>query len=90
MQLDPSILDTIIAGALAVVGSYVATSNANRKKSEEDLVREAEREQRQKDQLETINKKLDEHNGYAKKFGEIEKSIAQQARDIEWIRERIK
>lgn len=90
MQLDPSILDTVIAGALAVVGSYVATSNANRKKSEEDLVREAEREQRQKDQLETINKKLDEHNGYAKKFGEIEKSIAQQARDIEWIREKIK
>lgn len=90
MQLDPSILDTVIAGALAVVGSYVATANTNKKKAQDDAIRDAEREQRQKDQLEVINKKLDEHNGYAKKFGEVEKSIAGLARDVEWIKEKIK
>lgn len=37
--------------------------------------------------LDKIDEKLDEHNGYAKKFGEIEKAIVAIQKDIQYIRE---
>lgn len=37
--------------------------------------------------LDKIDEKLDEHNGYTKKFGEIEKAIVAIQKDIQYIRE---
>lgn len=56
-------------------------------------IAEAKKEQEQKDlfgkifeEMSEIKKRLDTHNQYAEKFGEIEKSIVSIKKDIEYIR----
>ncbi|MCR5700190.1 MAG: hypothetical protein K6G49_02040 [Candidatus Saccharibacteria bacterium] len=72
------IIAPTITGIFAVMGNYMITS----KKSKEQEIKEAKREQKIDDRLGRIEEnqarqeaKIDEHNGYAKRFGEIEKSI---------------
>lgn len=67
-----------ITGIFAVLGQYVIS----RRKAKEDAIRDAKRDQKIDDRLDRIEenqarqeKKIDEHNGYAKRFGEIEKAI---------------
>lgn len=62
-------------------------------KSRKDAAKEAAREQAQNDKFEQIfsetgmiKKKLDQHNHYAEKFGEIEKAIIKIQKDIEYIK----
>lgn len=47
----------------------------NEKRRREEAVADAVKEQEQNDRLKSIEKKLDIHNGYAEKFGGIEKAI---------------
>ena len=72
------IIAPIITGVFAVAGQYAIS----RKKSQEQEVKDAVRDQKIDDRLARIEenqarqeKKLDEHNGYAKRFEEIEKAI---------------
>ena len=80
--MDVNILAYIIAptitGIFAVWGQYMIS----RKKAKEQEVKDAVRDQKIDDRLARIEenqnrqeKKIDEHNGYAKRFGEIEKAI---------------
>ena len=78
--------NAIIIGILAVIGSYVGNMTLSRKKAREDAIKEAQRETRQEDRMKSIEKKLDEHNGYAEKLGSIEKSIVMIQKDIEYLR----
>lgn len=64
---------TVVAG-FGFLGQVIL----NRKKDAEERVKEAKKQQYQDDrddyfdaQIEKINKKLDEHNHYAKKFEEV-------------------
>lgn len=73
----------VITGVLAVLGSYVGNVAISAKKAREMAIKDAEREQAQKDQLTmilneqaSIKKRLDTHNGYAEKFAESSKSLA--------------
>lgn len=84
------IIVAIIAGVASIAGAYIATKSAMDKKSREDAIRDAQREQRQADQLESIKQKLDIHNGYAEKLGEIQLDIAGIHKDIEYLRKRTK
>ena len=68
----------IITGIFAIIGQYIIS---NRKAREQDI-KDAVRHQKTSDRLDRIEenqirqeKKLDEHNGYAKRFEEIEKAI---------------
>lgn len=70
----------------SVIGACIAARSAVDKKTREDDVKAAQREQRQQDQLEEIKHKLDIHNGYAEKLGEIQLDIAGIHKDIEYIR----
>lgn len=74
--------DTIITALIMAFGSIICQiliNRSNRDKRaredhEKDLDRakkEAEKETRLEDRLGSIEKKLDEHNGYAKKFEEV-------------------
>lgn len=81
------ILATIPAVA-SVIGAYIAARSALDKKSRENEVKDAQREQRQQDQLEEIKHKLDIHNGYAEKLGDIQLDIAGIHKDIEYLRKR--
>lgn len=81
-----SVIVAIITGVLAVLGAYMGNVAISRKKSREDAIRDAERETRQVVRLDRLEKKVDEHNGYAKKFEEIGKDIAIIKTEIEFIR----
>lgn len=84
------IIVAIIAGVASIAGAYIATKSAMDKKSREDAIRDAQREQRQADQLESIKQKLDIHNGYAEKLGAISIELAGIHKDIEYLRKRTK
>lgn len=80
--MTETIICTIITAVAGVVGAYAAVQKGRR----EDAIKDAQREQRQADRLETIEKKLDEHNGYAEKLGAISKSIVAMQKDIEYLK----
>lgn len=73
----------IITSLLAVIGSLIGTFSVVSRKSRNDAIKEAEREQAQKDQFamileeqKKIKFRLDSHNGYAEKFANTTKDIA--------------
>lgn len=47
----------------------------------------AKQNQRQNDRLDAIEKKIDEHNNYGKKFESCDKNIALIQKDIEYLKE---
>ena len=81
---------TIIPAIASVIGAVIAARSAVDKKAREDDIKNAQREQRQQDQLEEIKRKLDIHNGYAEKLGDIQLDIAGIHKDIEYLRKRTK
>lgn len=88
--MSEPIIIALIAGAFSVIGAIIAARSAVDKKSREDDIKDAQREQRQQDQLEEIKHKLDIHNGYAEKLGDIQLDIAGIHKDIEYLRKRTK
>lgn len=84
--MSDTILVAILTGAFSVVGSYVANKTISEKKSKEDDIKAAQREQRQQDRLEAIEHKLDIHNGYAEKLGSIQNDITAIHKDIEYLK----
>jgi hypothetical protein len=85
-MLTDSVIVAIITGVLAVLGTYVGNVTISRKKSREDAVRDARNEQKLADRLDRLEKKVDEHNNYGKKFGEIQKDVAVIKTEIEILR----
>jgi hypothetical protein len=80
------IVVAIITGVLAVLGTYVGNVTISRKKSREDAVREARREQNLTDRLDRLEKKVDEHNGWGEKIGDIKQDIAIIKTEVEILR----
>lgn len=76
----------LITGILAVLGTYVGNVTISRKKTREDAIRDARREQKLADRLDRLEKKVDEHNGWGERFGEIRKDIAIIKTEIEYLR----
>ena len=81
-----SLLGTLLGCIIGYVG-----------RTKKQAVDEAKREQMQTDnfsklfdEMNDIKKRLDIHNKYAEKFGEIEISLASIKKDIEYIRKDIK
>lgn len=80
--MDTSLLAYVvtpfITGVFAIFGQYIISN----RKAKEQEVKDAVRDQKTDDRLARIEenqirqeKKLDEHNGYARRFEEIEKAI---------------
>lgn len=84
--MSETILAVIITGVFGVVGSYISARSVIEKKSREDAIKDAQREQRQTDRLEAIEHKLDIHNGYAEKLGSIQNDITAIHKDIEYLK----
>ncbi len=80
---DP-VLIALITGLCAVVGQWLISRSQNEKRKVEEAIRDA----RLEDRLRSVEKKLDEHNGYAKRFGEISTDIAVIKNDIKHLREK--
>lgn len=81
-----NIVVAIITGVLAVLGTYVGNVTISRKKTREDAIRDARRDQELTDRLDRLEQKVDEHNGYAKRFEEIGKDIAVIKTELGFIR----
>lgn len=84
---------SIIGFAGVCVGAIFGYLGKSRKHAAQD----AKREQEQRDlftqlfkALEDVKRRLDEHNHYAEKFGEIKLDIAGIKKDIEYIRKDLK
>ena len=77
-----ALLSTVFGGILGYIG-----------RSRKQAVKEAKREQEQADMftrlfndMDGIKKRLDVHNKYAEKFGDIEMSLTAIKKDIEYLR----
>jgi peptidoglycan hydrolase CwlO-like protein len=84
--MTESIAVAVITGVLAVFGTWVGNVSVSRKKTREDSIRDARRDQELKDKLDRLENKVDEHNGYAKRFEEIGQDIAVIKTEIEILR----
>jgi len=74
---DP-VLIALITGLCAVVGQWLISRSQNEKRKVDDAIRDA----RLEDRLKSVEKKLDEHNGYASRFATIQTDIAVIKNDI--------
>ena len=79
--MSEGVLVALITGLCAVVGQWLISHNQNEKRKVEDAVRDA----RLEDRLKSVEKKLDEHNGYASRFAEIGTDIAVIKNDIKTL-----
>lgn len=78
--------NSIIIAILAVFASYVGNVTISFRKKRSEELKEVEREARQAEQLKSIERKLDIHNGYAKRLEQIEKSMVSLQKDVEFLR----
>ena len=79
--MSEGVLIALITGLCAVIGQWLISRNQNEQRKVEDAVRDA----RLDDRLAGVEKRLDEHNGYAKKFAEISTDIAVIKNDIKTL-----
>lgn len=83
----------IIVALIGLLGTILGILGGFYARSKKQAIEEAKREQNQADQFDklftemnNIKKRLDVHNKYAEKFGEIEITLAGIKKDIEYIR----
>lgn len=77
------IIVAIITGICSVAGQWLISRANDAKKQAEDAAREARLDER----LKNVEKKLDEHNGYAKRFESIQVDIAKISTEIQNLKE---
>jgi hypothetical protein len=82
--LSDVVIVALITGICSVIGQWLISRNQNEKRKIEDAVRDA----RLEDRLKSVEKKLDEHNGYAEKFTSISTDIAVIKNDIKTLYKR--
>lgn len=66
---------TLLVALIPAVATVICQLIISRKSRQDNDVKNAANRQQLDDRLNTIEKKLDEHNGYAKKIGQIERSL---------------
>lgn len=70
--MNPTVQAALIGSITSIIVCLLGFWNQNQKRKEEMRVRDAKLDLK----LTNIEKKLDEHNGYADKIGSIEQNIA--------------
>lgn len=79
---------SVIVGALTLIGVIISNRTQAAKARQKDAAESARKDQELKDRLESIERKLDEHNGYAAKFAAITGEIIEMRNDIRWLKEK--
>ncbi len=82
---------TVIAEAATIIGLLIKSASERKK----NAIEQARRDQAIADELKDIRKdqarmekKIDEHNGYAKMFSEQSENIASIKKDVEWLKKK--
>ena len=68
--------DAVIVAIIAAIGSVLGQWLISRKQAQDRAIAEAERDVKLEMRLSSVEKKLDEHNGYASRFQTIGEDIA--------------
>ena len=79
--MSDAVIVALITGACAILGQWLVGRNQAKQKKADDAVRDA----RIEDRLKNVENKLDIHNGYAEKLGEIQTDIAVIKNDIKTL-----
>ena len=70
--MSEAIIVAIIAAAASIIGQWLISRRQTKDRETAEAVRDA----RIEDRISAVEKKLDIHNGYAEKLGEIQTDIA--------------
>lgn len=79
-----TVIASIISGLVAVVVCLVN----NRAVASKQKIAEAQRDARLELWMQTVDRKLDTHNGYAERFSDIKEDIAGIRASIEFLKEK--
>ncbi len=90
--MSDAVITALIVAASSIICQLLISRSDRRKRTAEDAEKEKKRaveqavkDERLENRLKSIEHKLDEHNGYASKLGNIEKSIAVIENDIKTL-----
>lgn len=90
--MSDAVITALIVAASSIICQLLISRSDRRKRTLEDAEKEKKRaveqavkDERLENRLSSIERKLDEHNGYASKLGNIEKSIAVIENDIKTL-----
>lgn len=79
--------DAIIVAIIAALGSVFGQWLISRKQEQDRAVAEAERDARFDERLKGVENRLDQHNHYAEKIGDIQCDIAEIKTEIKNLKE---
>ena len=71
----PDYVVTLLVALIPATAAVISQALISRKGRRDNDAKEAANQQKLDDRLIAIEKKIDEHNGYAKKIGNIERSL---------------
>ena len=71
-EMNPTVQAALIGSITSIIICLIGFWQSNSKRRQDEAVRDAQLDQK----LSNIEKKLDEHNGYAEKIGGIQQDIA--------------
>ena len=80
--MTENILIALIPAAAAIIGELIISNRSAKDRDAKD----AARQQKNEDRMAAIEKKLDEHNGYAQKFADTAIAMTKMQKDIEYLR----
>ena len=90
--MSDAVITALIVAASSIICQLLISRSDRRKRTAEDAEKEKKRaveqavkDERLENRLKSIEGKLDVHNGYAEKLGNIEKSIAVIENDIKTL-----
>ena len=79
--------DAVIVAIIAALGSVLGQWLISRKQAQDRAVAEAERDARIDERLKGVESRLDQHNHYAEKIGDIQCDIAEIKTEIKNLKE---
>lgn len=80
--MTESVIIAIITGGVTLAGNLLSNHSIRKK----EAIERAVRDQKFDDRLDRLEKKVDEHNNFGKKFGEATSAIVAIQKDIEWLK----
>ena len=79
--------DVVLAALIGAIASIIVNLINNAREGKKRAVEEAKKETRLEDRMRSIESKLDVHNGYAEKLGDIQVDIAVIKNDIQNLKQ---
>lgn len=80
--MSEAVVIAFITGGVTLAGNLLSNWSVRKK----EAIERAARDQEFKDRLDILEKKVDEHNNFGKKFGEASAALVSIQKDIEWLK----